>query len=54
MGDLRTLELLLICAGHPQYEVDTLQQTHKPAESIKAGLLHVDLPEADPNKVPLF
>lgn len=21
MGDLRTLELLLICAGHPQYEV---------------------------------
>lgn len=22
MGDLRTLELLLICAGHPQYEVD--------------------------------
>lgn len=26
MGDLRTLELLLICAGHPQYEVDGLQQ----------------------------
>lgn len=23
MGDLRTLELLLICAGHPQYEVRT-------------------------------
>ena len=23
MGDLRTLELLLICAGHPQYEVGT-------------------------------
>ena len=23
MGDLRTLELLLICAGHPQYEVNT-------------------------------
>lgn len=21
MGDLRTLEMLLICAGHPQYEV---------------------------------
>lgn len=21
LGDLRTLELLLICAGHPQYEV---------------------------------
>lgn len=27
MGDLRTLELLLICAGHPQYEV---QQTPTP------------------------
>lgn len=25
MGDLRTLELLLICAGHPQYEVDGLR-----------------------------
>lgn len=25
MGDLRTLELLLICAGHPQYEVRTAQ-----------------------------
>lgn len=24
MGDLRTLELLLICAGHPQYEVGPL------------------------------
>lgn len=24
MGDLRTLELLLICAGHPQYEVHGL------------------------------
>lgn len=24
MGDLRTLELLLICAGHPQYEVGTI------------------------------
>lgn len=29
MGDLRTLELLLICAGHPQYEVENLPQTHK-------------------------
>lgn len=54
MGDLRTLELLLICAGHPQYEVETLQQTHKPAGNIKAGLLHVDLFEADLNKVLLF
>ena len=27
MGDLRTLELLLICAGHPQYEVYATQ-TH--------------------------
>lgn len=54
MGDLRTLELLLICAGHPQYEVETLQQTHKPAENIKAGLLHADLLEADLNKVLLF
>ncbi len=25
MGDLRTLELLLICAGHPQYEVQKHQ-----------------------------
>lgn len=24
MGDLRTLELLLICAGHPQYEVQKI------------------------------
>jgi hypothetical protein len=28
MGDLRTLELLLICAGHPQYEVHTHTSAH--------------------------
>lgn len=37
MGDLRTLELLLICAGHPQYEVETLQQTHQPCAATGAG-----------------
>lgn len=35
MGDLRTLELLLICAGHPQYEVGK----PGPDEGGRAGLL---------------
>lgn len=29
MGDLRTLELLLICAGHPQYEASVNSDTFK-------------------------
>ncbi len=28
MGDLRILELLLICAGHPQYEVNVKADTY--------------------------
>lgn len=31
MGDLRTLELLLICAGHPQYEVPDRARLELPA-----------------------
>lgn len=36
LGDLRTLELLLICAGHPQYEVGAAPKIGSPeAEAVR-------------------
>ncbi|MGH0142905.1 UNVERIFIED_CONTAM: hypothetical protein FKN15_047838 [Acipenser sinensis] len=42
MGDLRTLELLLICAGHPQYEQrdDTATNLHEAASDCVCSSLY--------------
>lgn len=38
LGDLRTLELLLICAGHPQYEVSGAATAQTPpSRALREG-----------------
>ena len=38
-GDMRTLELLLICAGHPQYEVGMGSAPPCPSSSLLVVLM---------------
>lgn len=44
LGDLRTLELLLICAGHPQYEVSRACAPVPPSAAQAQGELSLLLP----------
>lgn len=40
LGDLRTLELLLICAGHPQYEVSRAAPAPGPGSGLSWPCTH--------------